>query len=150
MPTRLTSYVLLAGLVSTVTLAPWCGAAQAGDEPPTHMPVQGRVLPAGGFVGHLTIVALTVGDAGPLLLTGMLNGTMTHRTGAKTQVTQQTFTAPATLIDPGRTTDVVLLDIEPIALTSRGVQIWLAPITLDIDDLPGDGDVLVHLLNEPS
>jgi len=150
MPTRLTSYVLLAVLVSAVALASWRGAAQAGDEALAHMPVQGRVSPAGGFVGHLTIVALTVSDAGQLLLTGVLNGTMTHRTGAKTQVTQQTFTAPATLIDSGRTTDVLLLDIEPIAMTSRGVQIRLAQITLDIDDLPDEGDVLVHLLNELS
>jgi hypothetical protein len=150
MPTRRTSYVLLAVLVSAVTLAPWRGAAQPGDEPLAHMPVQGRVSPAGSFVGHLTIVAFTVGDVGQLLLTGVLNGTATHRTGSKTQVAQQMFTAPATLIDAGRTTDVLLLEIEPIALTSRGVQIRLAQITLDIDDLPGEVDVLVHLLNRPS
>jgi len=150
MPTRLTSYVLLAVLVSAVMLVPGLGAAQAGDEPLAHMPVQGHVSPAGGFVGDLTIVALTVGDAGQLLLTGILNGTTTQRTGAQTQVTQQTFTVPATLIDPGRTTDVVLLDIEPIALTSWGVQIRLAQITLDIDDLPSEVDVLVHLVNESS
>jgi hypothetical protein len=150
MPTRRTSYVLLAVLVSAVTLAPWRGAAQPGDEPLAHMPVQGRVSPAGSFVGHLTIVAFTVGDASQLLLTGVLNGTATHRTGAKTQVAQQRFTAPATLLDAGRTTDAVLLELEPIALTSRGVQIRLAQITLDIDDLPGEVDVLVHLLNRPS
>lgn len=150
MPSRLSSYVLLAGLLSAVALAPWCGAAPAGDEPLTHMSVQGRVSPAGGFVGHLTIVALTVDDAGQLLLTGVLTGTMSHRPGAKGQIMQQTFTAPATLSDPGRTTDVVLLTIEPIALTSRGVQIQLARITLDIDDLPSEVDVLLHLLNELS
>jgi len=150
MPTRLPSYVLLVVLVSAVALAPWRGAAQAGDEPLAYMTVQGRVSPAGGFVGHLTIVALTAGDAGQLLLTGVLNGTMSHRTGARTQVTQQTFTAPATLIDSGRTTDVLLLEIAPIALTSRGVQIRLAQIILDIDDLPSEVDVLVHLLNELS
>jgi hypothetical protein len=150
MPTRLTSHVLLAVLLSTVTLAPWCGAAQAGDEPLAHMPVQGRVSPAGGFAGHLTIVALTVDDAGQLVLTGMLDGTMTQRTSAKPRVTQQTFTASATLIDSGRTTDVVLLDIEPIALTSGRGQLRLVPITLDIDDLPSEVDVLMHLVNESS
>jgi hypothetical protein len=98
----------------------------------------------------LTIVALTVGDAGQLLLTGVLNGTATHRTGAETQVAQQAFTAPATLLDAGRTTDVLLLELAPIALTPRGVQIRLAQITLDIDDLPSECDVLMHLLNEPS
>ena len=150
MRTRRTLYVLLAVLVSAVMLVPGCGPGQAGAEPLAHMPVQGRVSPAGGFVGDLTIVTFTVGDAGQLLLTGVLNGTTTQRTGAQTRVTQQTFTAPATLIDPGRTTDVVLLTIEPIALISWGVQIRLAQITLDIDDLPSELDVLVHLVNESS
>jgi hypothetical protein len=150
MQTRLTSYALIAVVVSAVALAPLRGAAQPGDERLAYIPVQGRVSPAGGFVGHLTTVAFTVGDAGQLFLTGVLNGTATHRTGAKTQVTHQTFTAPATLIDAGRTTDVVLLEIAPIVLTSGGLQIRLARIILDIDDLPGEGDVLAHLLNEPS
>jgi hypothetical protein len=121
-----------------------------GDKPLAHLPVRGRVSPAGGFVGDLTIVTFSVGNAGQLFLTGVLNGTATHRTGAQTQVTRQTFTAPATLIDSGRTTDVLLLEIESMILTPRGVQIRLAQITLDIDDLPSEGDVLVPLLNEPS
>jgi hypothetical protein len=150
MQTRLTSYALIAVVVSVVALAPLRGAAQPGDESLAYIPVQGRVSPAGGFVGHLTIVAFTVGDAGHLFLRGVLNGTATHRTGAKTQVIHQAFTAPATLFDAGRTTDMVLLEIAPIVLTSRGLQIQLAQITLDIYDLPGEGDVLTHLLYEPS
>jgi hypothetical protein len=131
-------------------LVPGRGAAQPGEAPLTTIPVQGRVSPTGGFIGDLTIVTFTVSDAGHLLLSGVLNGTMTHRSGAKTQVTHRTFTAPATLSDPGRTTDVVLLTIAPIPLTFRGVQIRLAQITLDIDDLPSELDVLVHLVHESS
>jgi hypothetical protein len=148
MQTRLTSYVLLAVLVASVMLVPGRGVAQPGDEPLAHLPVQGRVSPAGGFVGDLTIVAFTVGDAGQLLLKGVLSGTATHRTGTRTQVREQTFTAPATLIDAGRTTDVVLLEIEPITLNSPRVQIRLAQITLDVDELPSEGDGLMPLLNE--
>jgi hypothetical protein len=150
MQTQLTSCVLFAVLVSAATLAPGRGAAQPGGEPLAHLPVQGRVSPTGSFVGDLTILTFTVGDASQLLLTGVLNGTATHRTGAQTQVTQQTFTAPATLSDSGRTTDVLLLKIAPIALTSLGVRIRLAQITVDIYDLPSEGDVLVPLLNELS
>ena len=149
MQTRLTSCVLLAVLVSAVTLALGRGAEPPGDEPLAHMPVHGRASPDGGFVGDLTIVALNIDGAGRLLLTGVLNGTATHRTGARTRVAQQTFTAPATLIDAGWTTDVLFLEIAPITLTSPGMQIRLAQITLDIDDLPDD-DVLVPLLNERS
>ena len=147
MQTRLASCVLLAVLASAVTLALGRGPVQPGDEPLAHMPVHGRVSPDGGFVGDLTIVALNTDDAGRLFLTGVLNGTATHRTGAQTQVTRQTFTAPATLIDAGWTTDVLFLEIEPITLTSPGMQIRLAQITLDIDDLPDEDDVLVPLLN---
>jgi hypothetical protein len=150
MQTRLTLCVLIAVLVSAVTLVPIPGAAQPGGEPPAHLRVQGRVSPAGSFVGDLTIVTLTAGDASQLLLTGVLNGTAIHRTGARTQVAQQAFTAPATLIDSSWTTDVVLLKIAPIALTSLGVQIRLAQISVDIYDLPSEGDVLVPLLNELS
>jgi hypothetical protein len=150
MQTRLTSCVLLAVLMSAVTLVPGHGVAQPGGEPLAQLPVQGRVSPAGSFVGELAIVTFSVGDASRLLLTGVLNGTATLRTGAQTQVTQQTFTAPATLIDSGRTTDVVLLKIAPIALTSLGVRIRLAQITVDIYDLPGEGDGLVPLPNELS
>jgi hypothetical protein len=150
MPTRLAPCVLLAVLLSAVTLALGRGAAQPGDEPLTHIPVQGRISPDGGFVGDLTIVALNVDDAGQLFLTGVLNGTVTRRTGARTQVTQQTFTAPATLIDAGWTTDVLFLEIAPITLTSPGMQIRLTQITVDIDDLPSEDGVLVPLLNERS
>jgi hypothetical protein len=150
MQTRLTSCVLLVVLVSAVTLVPRRGVAQPGGEPLAHLPVQGRVLPAGSFVGELIIVTFSVGDASQLLLTGVLNGTATHRTGAQTQVTRQTFTAPATLIGSDRTTDVLLLKIAPIALSSLGVRIRLAQITVDIYDLPNEGDVLAPLLNELS
>ena len=94
MRTRRTLCVLLAGLVSAVMLVPGRGAVQPGDAPLTYIPVQGRVSPTGDFSGDLTIVTFTVGDAGHLLLTGVLNGTTTHRTGIQTRVTQQTFTAP--------------------------------------------------------
>ena len=61
---------------------------------------------------------------------------------------QQTITAPATLIDAGWTTDVLFLEMEPITLISSGMQLRLALITVDIDDLPSDDEVLVSLLNE--
>src|SRR5262245_48628965 len=125
MQTRLTSCVLLTVLLSAVTPVPGRGAAQPGGEPLAHLPVQGRVSPVGSFVGELTIVAFSVGDTSQLLLTGVLNGTATLRSGTQTQVAQQTFTAPATLIDSDRTTDVVLLKIAPIVLTSLGVRIRL-------------------------
>jgi hypothetical protein len=48
--------------------------------------------------------------------------------------------------DLGRTTNVLHLAITPIALAPVGVQIRLAPITLDIDAIPSEGDRLATLL----
>jgi len=146
MTRRHTSYVLIAVLVSLVALAPCRGAALLNDEGLDPLPVQGAVLPTGDFVGTLRIVACTLDAAGHLRLTGVLNGTATHRTGGRIPVTEQVFTAPATLRDPGRTTDVVRLALALITLDPMGVRIRLAPITVDIETLPGVGDELATRL----
>jgi hypothetical protein len=134
-------------LVCAVALAPMSGAALQVEECPENIPVQGPVSHDGSFVGSLTITAFTFGGTRQLLLTGVLNGTVTDTTGAKTKVQDQPFIAPATVTDSGRTTDVLLLDIEPIHLDSLGLQIEFAQITLDIDAIPR-GDILsVKLLD---
>jgi hypothetical protein len=139
MNTRPTSYVLIAAVVSALVLAPWRGAAfpPANDLAP--IPVKGRLAPDGRFVGTLTVQAVTVVDAGQLLLTGVLHGTATQRTGAKTRVRRQPFTAPAVPVETDRTTDVVLLRMPPIALASVGRQLMLAPVPLDIEAVPEEG-----------
>jgi hypothetical protein len=147
MQTRLTSWALVAVLVSAVALAPLSGSTLQGEDHLENIPVQGPISHDGSFVGNLTIVELTIGEAGQLLLTGVLNGTATNSTGAKRQVKHQTFTAPAKLIDAGWTTDILLLDLAPIALAPPGLQIKLAQITLDIDAVPSAGNLLATLLN---
>jgi hypothetical protein len=149
MTSRRTSYVVIAVVVSLVALAPCRGAALLDDEGLDPLPVTGSVLPAGDFVGTLRIVACTLDAAGHLRLTGVLNGTATHRTGARVPVTEQPFTAPATLRDPGRATDVVRLALAPIPLESVGGRLRLAPILVDIETLPGVGDELATRLPTP-
>jgi hypothetical protein len=144
-----TSPMLIAVAVSLVALAPCRGAALPNDEGLDPLPVAGSVLPAGDFVGTLRIVACTLDAAGHLRLTGVLNGTATHRTGARVPVTEQPFTAPATLRDPGRATDVVRLALAPMPLESVGVWIRLAPILVDIETLPGVGAELATRLPMP-
>jgi hypothetical protein len=146
MRTRFPSYALMAMLASAVALVPWRGAALPVADGLAHIPVQGSIAPRGHFVGHLAIVGFTVGDAGQLLLTGVLNGAAIYRTGAKTQVKPLTFTAPAALIDADRTTDVLLLKVAPIALAAVEGQVTLAQITLEMDAVPDADDVLAPLL----
>jgi hypothetical protein len=144
-----TSYVLITVVVTFVALTPFCGAALPDYEGLDPLPVYGSVLPPGDFVGTLQIIACTLDTAGHLRLTGVLSGTATHRTGARISVAEHPFTTPATLRDPGHTTDVVRLALAPIALDPVGVRIRLAPITVDIETLPGLGDELARLLPIP-
>jgi hypothetical protein len=147
MNTRRTSYVLMAAVVSALMLAPCRGAAWPPETDLEAIPVQGRMSSDGRFVGTLTIETVTAPDAGHLLLTGVLHGTATDRTGATTQVRRQPFTVPAVPIDAEQTTDVVLVKMAPIALTSVGRQLTLAPVPLDIEAVPDESLLFPTLLN---
>ena len=135
--------------VGLVALAPMGRAAPAGEEGPDLLPVRGAVLPTGDFVGTLRIVACIVDAAGRLRLTGVLHGTITQRSGARIPVTQQPFSAPATLRDPGQTTDVVLLALAPVVLDSVGFRIKLAPVEVENEALPPGGEELATRLSTP-
>ena len=139
MNTRHTSYVLMAVVVSALVLAPWHGTALPPATDLEPIPVQGRLSPDGRFEGTLTVKAVTVADAGQLLLTAVLRGTATQRTGAKSRVRGQPFTAPAVPVDTERTTDVVLLKMAPVALASVGRPLTLDPVPLDIEAVPDEG-----------
>jgi hypothetical protein len=148
MTTRRLISALIAVIVSLGALTPLRGAPpDEGELDP--LPVHGAVLPTGDFVGTLRIVACTLDAAGQLHLTGVLNGTASHRAGARGPVREQSFTVPATLRDPGHTTDVLRLALAPIALHPAGVRIRLAPSTVDIEALPGVGEDLAARLPTP-
>jgi hypothetical protein len=149
MTTRRTWWGIIIVVVSLVGLSPLGRAARPGDEGLDSLPVHGAVLPMGDFVGTLRIVACTLDAAGQLHLTGVLNGTASRRAGAWIPVREQPVTALATLRDPGRTTDVLRLALAPIALNPTGVRIRLAPITVDIETLPGVGEDLAARLSTP-
>jgi hypothetical protein len=147
MNTRSTSYVLITVVVSALVLAPWCGAAWPQEADLDPIPVHGRFSPDGRFDGTLMVKAVTVADAGRLVLTGVLDGTATRRDGAKTLVRGQPFTAPAVPVDAERTTDVVLLKLPPIALGAVGRPLTLAPVPLDIEAVPDETLLFPTLLN---
>jgi hypothetical protein len=147
MTTRHTSYVLIAAVVSALVLAPWRMAALLPETDLEPIPVKGRLSPDGRFEGTLTVTAVTVADAGQLLLTGVLHGTATQHTGVKTRVRRQPFTALAVPVDAEQTTDVVLLKMAPITLDSGGRQLMLAPVPLDIEAVPGEVLLFPMLLN---
>lgn len=147
MNTRHTPYVLIAAIVSALMLTPGRGVALPSDMNLEPIPVQGRLSPEGRFDGTLMVKAVTVTDAGRLLLTGVLDGTAIRRDGAKTPVRGQPFTAPAMPVDTEQTMDVVLMKMAPIALASVGRQLTLAPVPLDIEAVPDESLLFPTLLN---
>jgi hypothetical protein len=147
MNARRAPYVLIAAVVSALVLAPWRGAALPYETELEPIPVQGLLSPDGRFDGTLIVKAITVVGAGHLLLTGVLRGTAIQRTGATSRVWGQPFTASAVPVDVERTTDVVLLKMAPIALTSEGRQLTLAPVPLDIEAVPDESLLFPMLLN---
>jgi hypothetical protein len=147
MNTRHTPCVLIATIVSALVLAPWRGAALPPDTNLEPIPVQGRLSPEGRFDGTLMVKAVSVTDAGRLILTGVLDGTAIRRDGAQTPVRGQPFTAPAVPVNAEQTTDVVLLKMAPIALASVGRQLTLAPVPLDIEAVPDESLLFPTLLN---
>jgi hypothetical protein len=139
--------VFIAAVVSALVLAPWRGAAWPPAPDLDPIPVQGRLSPDGRFDGTLVVKTVTVADAGRLILTGVLDGTVIRRDGAKTLVQGQPFTAPAVPVDTEQTMDVVLVNMAPIALASIGRQLTLAPVPLDIDAVPDESVLFPTLLN---
>ena len=147
MNTRHTAYILMAAVASALVLAPWRGAALPPEADLEPIPVQGRLSPDGHFDGTLVVKAVTVADAGRLILTGVLDGTATRRDGAQTPVRGQPFTAPAVPVDTEQTMDVVLVKMAPIALASVGRQLTLAPVPLDLEAVPDESLLFPTLLN---
>jgi hypothetical protein len=139
--------VFIAAVVSALVLAPWRGAALPPAPDLDPIPVQGRLSPDGRFDGTLVVKTVTVADAGRLILTGVLDGTVIRRDGAKTLVQGQLFTAPAVPVDTKQTMDVVLVNMAPIALASVGRPLTLAPVPLDIDAVPDESVLFPTLLN---
>jgi hypothetical protein len=139
--------VFIAAVVSALVLAPWRGAAWPPAPDLDPIPVQGRLSPDGRFDGTLVVTTVTVAEAGRLILTGVLDGTVIRRDGAKTLVQGQPFTAPAVPVDTAQTMDVVLVHMAPIALASVGRPLTLAPVPLDIDAVPDESVLFPTLLN---
>jgi hypothetical protein len=131
MKTRRRWSVLIAVVVSLVALAPRRGVAQPAVPGVDAVPIRGELSPQGAFVGYLTINYVTEDDADRVHLTGVLHGTATDRHGATIPVRQQPFTAPATVLPSDQLTDVLLLQLPPVALAS--VPGRLAPVPLDVD-----------------
>jgi hypothetical protein len=109
------------------------------------LPVTGTLPGGGTFTGLLDITELAI-ENGQLVASGVLTGTATVG-GVVTQITQ-TFTDVALgLLNPdGGKCDILFLDLGPIFLDVLGLQVDLSQIVLDVDAVPGAGNLVGNLL----
>jgi hypothetical protein len=161
MKMRLTSLITIIALVSAMVLVP-LGAevnAQAYEVKNNlkNIPVEGALSDGGTFEGRLTILGFTVPEPGTLEVTGLLDGTATKSTGEVTRFQNEMVTFPVDSFavpeislqqgpnEPG-VCDILFLDLGPIFLDILGLTVDLSQIILDVDAVPGEGNLLGNLL----
>ena len=154
MKMRLTSLITIVALVSAMVLVPLGAEVKAQvyevKNNLNNIPVAGALSDGGTFVGRLTILGL-VDETGELAVTGLLDGTATKSTGEVTRfqnkmVTSEDITVfQASPNEPG-ICDILFLDLGPIFLDILGLTVDLSQIILDVDAVPGEGNLLGNLL----
>ena len=144
---RLTSLVPLLVLLGVLGLTPLSARAQAFivTDNLDIIPVTGTLPNGRTLVGEVTISGFSVNDE-RLFVTGVLNAVVMATNGTTTNIVDQLFTVAASLQNPQGACDLLFLDIRPIFLDLLGLQVNLSRITLDINAVPGSGNLLGNLL----
>jgi hypothetical protein len=154
MKRRLTSLIISVALVSAMVLVPLGAEVNAQvyevRNNLNNIPVAGSLEDGGTLVGRLTILGFAVADTGALEVTGLLDGTATSSTGEVTRFQNEMLTFPVNVFQAGPAEpgvcDILFLDLGPIFLDILGLTIDLSQIILDIDAVPGQGNLLGNLL----
>ena len=126
--------------------------------------VSGALADGGSFTGTMTIKSFSYVN-NQLIANGVLSGTATTIDGVVTTITNQAFSAPATLAGQARAAsaaatgvttqavnsngggcDVLFLDLGPLSLDLLGLTVDLNEVVLDINAVPGPGALLGNLL----
>jgi hypothetical protein len=137
MKLRIASLALLLALGGAIFFAP--GLYAAPKPPATDgftTPVTGTLSDGAAFTGTATLLDFTNKN-------GVLSVVFTLTNAAG--VVLGTFTAPVA-VTSGAACDILFLDIGPIFLDLLGLQVDLSQIVLDINAVPGAGNLLGNLL----
>ena len=138
--------ISVALLVAMVSISVFPAVAQRNSLL-SQVPVTGALADGGTFQGLLNVTQLAVSN-GQLLVSGVLTGTATSATGVVTTI-NQTFQAVAgSLIGGGAggVCDILFLDLGPLHLDVLGLTVDLSRVTLDVNAVPGAGNLLGNLL----
>lgn len=134
---------LLGPLAALVLALGTSSVALAAPKPLRKIPVVGTVN-GSAFTGQLRITKLA-NSGTQLVASGELSGKID---GIKNSLTQSFTDVPVSLLDaddPG-VCDLLYLDIQPITLDLLGLRLQLSRITLDLDAVPGAGNLVGNLL----
>lgn len=156
MKLRAMSLALLVALLGTFAVVTPNQAMAAQPTVDLTVPVTGTLPGGETFTGTLSDLSFALDAAGNLVVNGVLNGTATIG-GVVTPIIDQAFSVIGSLLNPGgEKCDILFLDLGPIFLDVLGLQVDLSQIVLDIDAVPGAGNLLgnllcavVHLLDNP-
>lgn len=113
-----------------------CSMARAAAPATGRLPMTGTLPDGTQVTGQITDLTTRVVDG---VLTAV--GTMTvpgHGTDA--------FTALVLAVEPDSSSTVLTLDLSPLYLELRGLSIDLAPLRLDVNAVPGSGNLLGNLV----
>jgi len=158
--------VLAALLVALI--ASFAGTAAADDDDEKRrldkLPVSGTLADGGTFKGNVTITEMGYDQVKGLTVSGQLKGTATGADGRSRKVNQKFADVEATLNEtssaagarrtPGvaavvaqqTSCDILFLDLGPLSLDLLGLTVDLSQIVLDINAVPGAGNLLGNLL----
>jgi hypothetical protein len=128
------------------------------------VPVSGALADGGTFSGWLTVTGMGYDTTKGLTVDGVLTGLATTATGATREVNQRfsgvaatlnetagAGAVPAQLPSPAPSPsapvcDILFLDLGPLFLDLLGLTVDLAEVILDINAVPGAGNLLGNLL----
>lgn len=140
---RLLALLLSLGLLGMIA-TPVAAQRPTSDGLLTSIPIE-QTIGDIHFVGEFTAESVEVVN-GVLQVTGTLTGTATNTVTGLVEEVSQTVTATLTGDGSQGRCDILFLDIGPIFLDLLGLQIDLSQIVLDIDAVPGPGNLLGNLL----
>jgi hypothetical protein len=117
----------------------------------THVPVSGRAHNGKQFTGHFDVTQF-VTRGGKSYAVGTLTGKLGDRTVKRSNVaipasvgTSSGVLSPS-VVTPPATCPVLHLDLGPLSLNLLGLTVHLNQVVLDINAVPGAGNLLGNLL----
>jgi hypothetical protein len=138
---RRLAFVPLIGVLMLALIAP-VSAQPVRDTLVQDIPVTGTLTSGAAFEGTLDITGITRNAAGQLEFAGEVFDAAGDSVGEFTAIVGQLTGNGA----PGRSCDILFLDLGPIFLDVLGLQVNLSQIILDIDAVSGAGNLLGNLL----